>query len=179
MIKGPCLSGQLFIASQCVCNSNLTMHYYEEKQECYQLYTQGPCSKGQMMTFNYHTRKPQCVCRDEHVLNHDGNCYQVNTVGPCNQTACPQVSSFLYSFLYFLFYILYPIQCSNTPISHSMPQYPIQWSRFLHISTFKFSFTLPPLVIIEHCHIRNFMAVLFANRFRHQLSATPHTVLIR
>lgn len=88
--QGPCLSGQLFIASQCVCNSNLTMHYYEEKQECYQLYTQGPCSKGQMMTFNYHTRKPQCVCRDEHVLNHDGNCYQVNTVGPCNQTACPQ-----------------------------------------------------------------------------------------
>lgn len=101
-MQGPCPSGQLFIASQCICNSNLTMHYYEERQECYQLYTQGPCSTGQIMTFNYLTRKPQCVCRDEHVLSHDGNCYQVNTVGPCNQTACPKVSSFSCSLFQFV-----------------------------------------------------------------------------
>lgn len=112
MVQGPCTSGQLFIAGQCICNTNLTMHFHEEKQECYQLYTQGPCSNGQMMTFNYHTRKPQCVCRDEHVLSHDGQCYQVNTVGPCNQTACPPVNSFSYpkllSFVWSSFHIIIP-----------------------------------------------------------------------
>lgn len=122
MMQGPCPSGQLFIASQCICNSNLTMHYYEERQECYQLYTQGPCSTGQIMTFNYLTRKPQCVCRDEHVLSHDGNCYQVNTVGPCNQTACPKVSSFscsLFQFVTKFFFFGFNIKFSFIGRQHS------------------------------------------------------------
>ena len=96
--QGPCAKGQLFVQSQCVCNEEMTMHYHPETQQCFQLYTDGPCSPGQIFQFNYQLRRPECICKENHIRWTDGNCYEVNTVGPCNSTQCPQVTEITINF---------------------------------------------------------------------------------
>ncbi len=57
------------------------MYYYEPARGCFELYRQGPCPDGHILSFNYADFRPQCKCKDHHLLHHDGKCYQLNTPG--------------------------------------------------------------------------------------------------
>ena len=57
------------------------MYYYEPTGECFELYHQGPCPDGHILSFNYGTFRPQCKCRDGYYQHADGKCYQLNTKG--------------------------------------------------------------------------------------------------
>ncbi|XP_076067430.1 uncharacterized protein LOC143040347 [Oratosquilla oratoria] len=92
--KGPCPEGELFMKGAsnegfCSCSNDLVMHYFAETNKCYPLYDQGPCNKGHILKFDYRTLEPKCACRDNHMLEDDGNCYELNTAGLCDQAECP------------------------------------------------------------------------------------------
>lgn len=68
----------------CGCNTTLPMYYHSETNQCYELYTRGPCPKGHILAFNYTIEKPECKCEDGFVYHpDDGACYELNTPGPC------------------------------------------------------------------------------------------------
>lgn len=40
-ILGPCEKGKILIQGECTCSRNLTMHYYPDSDECFELYSRG------------------------------------------------------------------------------------------------------------------------------------------
>ena len=57
------------------------MYYHAPTQQCFELYKQGPCSEGHILSFNYGTLQPECQCKDGYYLHRDGKCYKLNTNG--------------------------------------------------------------------------------------------------
>ena len=60
------------------------MYYYPTTRQCFELYKQGPCPEGHILSFNYGTLRPECKCRGGyHFHPGDGKCYLLNTRGKC------------------------------------------------------------------------------------------------
>ena len=58
------------------------MYYYPPTRQCFELYKQGPCPEGHILSFNYANLRPECKCRRGYHLHHnDGKCYLLNTRG--------------------------------------------------------------------------------------------------
>ena len=57
------------------------MYFHELTGQCYELYKQGPCPEGHILSFNYGSLSPQCKCKDDYHLHSDGKCYKLNTKG--------------------------------------------------------------------------------------------------
>ena len=57
------------------------MYYYEPTGQCFELYKQGPCAEGHILSYNYGQLQPQCKCKDHYHLHVDGKCYSLNTEG--------------------------------------------------------------------------------------------------
>ena len=57
------------------------MYYHPPTEQCFELYHQGPCPEGHILSFNYGTLTPECKCKDGYYLHTDGKCYRLNTEG--------------------------------------------------------------------------------------------------
>ena len=57
------------------------MYFHEPTGQCFELYKQGPCPEGHILSFNYGSLSPQCKCKDGFHLHSDGKCYRLNTGG--------------------------------------------------------------------------------------------------
>ena len=58
------------------------MYYHQSSRQCFELYKQGPCPDGHILSFNYGTLRPECKCRaGYHYYQGDGKCYLLNTKG--------------------------------------------------------------------------------------------------
>ena len=109
--RGPCPEGKLMVLDRdsgygkCSCDDSLVkkrpqygwkityfwnipiffflqrMYYHEPTGQCYELYKQGPCAEGHILSFNYGSLSPQCKCKDDYHLHSDGKCYKLNTKG--------------------------------------------------------------------------------------------------
>ena len=61
------------------------MYYHLPTEQCFELYHQGPCPDGHILSFNYGNLKPECKCKDGYYLHTDGKCYRLNTDGNSSQ----------------------------------------------------------------------------------------------
>ena len=58
------------------------MYYHQSTRQCFELYKQGPCPDGHILSFNYGNLRPECKCRaGYHFYQGDGKCYLLNTRG--------------------------------------------------------------------------------------------------
>ena len=57
------------------------MYYHPPTEQCFELYHQGPCPEGHILSYNYGSLTPECKCKDGFYLHTDGKCYRLNTDG--------------------------------------------------------------------------------------------------
>ena len=57
------------------------MYYHPPTEQCFELYHQGPCPEGHILSFNYGNLVPECKCKEGYYLHSDGKCYKLNTQG--------------------------------------------------------------------------------------------------
>ncbi|KAJ8963919.1 hypothetical protein NQ314_005247 [Rhamnusium bicolor] len=67
--------------------TNPSWIYWPKDGQCYQMFTRGPCPKGQLLIADPNNRIPMCKCSSHKELRdyryEDGQCYQHFTKGPC------------------------------------------------------------------------------------------------
>ena len=84
-MQGPCEVGTVIMldresgAGFCGCNKTLNMYYHADTDQCYQLYTRGPCPLGHILSFNYTTLRPECKCHDGYHYHHEVDKFASNT----------------------------------------------------------------------------------------------------
>ncbi|XP_022912789.2 uncharacterized protein [Onthophagus taurus] len=95
--RGPCKEkGHIFLPEgTCGCYDDLP-HYHDVTQQCFEIGSIGPCSKGEQYQLDSTKQKATCLCKKEYVrYTQNSRCYRPYTQGPCpsgqmliNSTTC-------------------------------------------------------------------------------------------
>lgn len=70
--------------------------YYPQKDDCFQVYRQGPCNPGQYLVLPEKKVIPECVqnpCRKDGEVLFNNNCEKLYTTSPCQSTVAENLKS--------------------------------------------------------------------------------------